>query len=101
MPWKNCGAVLRGSTMRPDPLPPSLRDLEDRLARRPRPEPVADFRARVLRAMTTARDRPVSGRSGRRWRLIWQAAAAVLLALNLGMSAANGIRFQRLATLAA
>ncbi len=82
--------------MRPDPLPPSLRDLEDRLARRPSPEPAADFRARVLGVVADERNRP--GPARRRWRLAWQAAAAVLLAMNLAMTAANGIRFQRLTT---
>jgi hypothetical protein len=33
--------------------------------------------------------------------LLWQAAAALVLALNLGMSAANGLRFRRVAALAA
>src|SRR5262245_27746848 len=85
--------------MRPDPLPPSLRDLEARLARRPAPEPGADFRARVLGAVADERDRPVPAR--RRWRLAWQAAAAIILAMNLAMSAANGIRFQPLTASAA
>jgi hypothetical protein len=43
----------------------------------------------------------VAERADRRWRLVWSVAAAVVLALNLGMSAANGIRFQRLYTAAA
>src|SRR5262245_55564517 len=80
--------------MNPEPLPPDLRDLEEQLARRSCPEPAADFRARVLSAM--ANSRPIPVRAGRRWRFVWRAAAAVLLALNLGMSVANGIRFQGL-----
>src|SRR5262245_31812093 len=86
--------------MPPDPLLPDPADLEDRLARRSCPEPAADFRARVLSAVAGARDQPAAQRPGRRWRL-WQAAAAVILALNVGMSAANGIRFHRLAATAA
>jgi len=78
-----------------------LRDLEERLAGRPCPEPAADFRARVLAAMTNSRTPSISRPAGRRWRLVWQAAAAVVLALNLGMSAANGMRFQRLTSHAA
>ena len=54
--------------MRPDPLPPSLRELEDLLAQRPCPGPAADFRARVLGAMTDARSLPIPERPGRRWR---------------------------------
>jgi hypothetical protein len=86
--------------MNPEPLPPSLRDLEDQLARRPGPEPTAEFRSRVLRSMADVRTLPVPKRTDWRWRLVWRAAAAVILALNLGMSAANGLRFQRLTALA-
>lgn len=86
--------------MNPEPLPPDLRDLEDQLARRPCPEAAAEFRARVLSAMASSQALPVSQPAARGWRLVWQAAAAVILALNLGMSAANGIRFQRLTPLA-
>jgi hypothetical protein len=84
--------------MLPDPLPPGPDDLEDQLARRPCPEPGADFRARVLRALADLRDRSTPERKGRRWRIVWQAAAALILALNLAMTVANGIRFQRLST---
>jgi hypothetical protein len=79
-----------------EPLPPSLRELEDQLARRPCPEPAVDFRALVLGALADSRARPLPERAGRCWGLVWRAAAAVVLALNLGMSAANGVRFQRL-----
>jgi hypothetical protein len=82
--------------MRSEPLPPDLRELQEQLARRPCPEPAADFRARVLSAMANADRLPVAARFARRWRLVWQVAAAVVLALNLGMSAANAVRFQRL-----
>jgi hypothetical protein len=50
--------------------------------------------------MANARGLPVSQRADRRWRLVGRAAAAVVLALNLGMTAANGARFQHLTTLA-
>jgi hypothetical protein len=83
--------------MNPDPLPSGLRELEDQLARRPCPEPAADFRACVLSAVMNSPALTLPGHADRRWSLIWQAAAAVVLALNLGMSVANGIRFQRLA----
>jgi hypothetical protein len=86
--------------MNPEPLPPNLRDLEERLAGRPCPEPAADFRARVLAAMTSSRTTSTSRPAGRRWRLVWRMAAAVILALNLGMSVANAVRFQRLTSLA-
>src|SRR5262249_564648 len=81
--------------MNPEPLPPDLRELEDRLARRPCPEPAADLRARILGAVAGARTPPETGRAGRRWRLAW-AAAAVVLAPHLGMSVANGVRFGHL-----
>jgi hypothetical protein len=86
--------------MNPEPLPPNLRDLEEQLAGRPCPEPAADFRARVLAAMTSSRTLPISRSAARRWRVVWQAAAAVVLALNLGMTVANGVRFQHLTSLA-
>src|SRR5262245_2920950 len=84
--------------MRPDPLRPSPRELEEQLARRSCPEPGADFRARVLGGMADTRDRPVVGHPPSRWRFVWRVAAAVILALNLGMSVANGLRFQRVTT---
>jgi hypothetical protein len=52
------------------------------------------LRARVVRAAAAAV--PVPIRQARRWGLVWRAAAVIVLALNLGMSAANGVRFQRL-----
>jgi hypothetical protein len=86
--------------MNPEPLPTSLRDLENQLAARPCPEQAADFRARVLAAMMSSRNLSIPQSAGRRWWLIWQ-AAAVILALNLGMSVANGVRFHRLTSLGA
>src|SRR5262245_34366018 len=81
--------------MNPEPLPPGLRELEAHLARRPCPGPASDFRARLLTAAAC-----VSPPAMRRWDLVWISAAAVVLALNLGMSAANGVRFQRLSATA-
>jgi hypothetical protein len=52
------------------------------------------LRARVLAAMSDVRS-PVPPAS--RWRRAWQAAAAIILILNLGMSIANGFRFERMA----
>jgi hypothetical protein len=82
--------------MNPEALPPNLRDLEELLARRPGPEPAADHRGRILGAIVSAETRTGSKSTGRHWRIVWQAAAAVIIALNLGMSAANGVRFERL-----
>jgi len=82
--------------MSPEALPPGLRELEDQLRRRPAPEPAADFRGRVLAALANAPAPPAAAPAGRRWRLVWQAAAAVVLGLNLGLSVANGFRFQRM-----
>ncbi len=82
--------------MNPKPLPPGARNLEDLLAHRPGPEPAADFRARILSALAASSSDGVSARPGPAWRLVWQAAAAVVLALNLAMCVANGQRYQRL-----
>jgi hypothetical protein len=79
-----------------EPLPPGLRELEQALARRPAPEPPADLRARVLSAMSA----PVPAaprRAAWHWGLAWKAAAAVVLALNLALTAANASRYRRLA----
>ena len=87
--------------MNPERFPPDWHDLEDQLARRACPEPAPNLRGRVLSAMTNARALPVSTLPAGRWRLVWRAAAAAVIVLNLAMSAANGIRFQRLTALAA
>jgi hypothetical protein len=71
-------------------LPPPD-DLEEQLARRPVPEPSADFRARVLRGLADAHGPPTG-----RWSLV-EVAVALLLALNLWMTVANMTRFQGLA----
>jgi hypothetical protein len=73
-------------------LPPPD-DLEEQLARRPGPEPSADFRGRVLRGMAAGRD---SAAADRRWPL-GEVTVAVVLALNLWMTVANTSRFQGLA----
>jgi hypothetical protein len=81
--------------MNRESLPPNLRDLETQLTGRTYREPPGTYRARVLEAMANAPTSQVN-QAGRRWNRLWQAAAAVILALNLGMSAANGVRFQSL-----
>jgi hypothetical protein len=72
--------------MNPPPLPDDLADLERRLADRPRPDPPAELRSRVLSAVSRAGP-PTDVGFG--W---FTAAAAVLalLAINLSMSVANG-----------
>src|SRR4051812_14413250 len=77
--------------MNPEALPPDLRKLEAQLARRPRPEPAPELRARIL----SAAGEPPPCRS-RGWQLL-AAAAVVVLVLNIGLSIINGVRFDRLA----
>jgi hypothetical protein len=79
-----------------EPLPPHLRELEEQLARRPCPEPPAELRARLLSAVREDWPPSVAERFRRPWAIAWRAAAAILLVLNLGLSAANGVRFARL-----
>ena len=76
--------------MMPDPLPPELRALERELAARPRPEPPADLRSRVLSAVMVERPspRPTPAQGGFGW-FVAATAAAVLLAINLSASVAN------------
>src|SRR5262245_16353704 len=74
--------------MRPEP------PTDESLARRSCPEPSADFRARLLAEMARTRER--TDRSARRWWLAGRIAALVVLALNLAMSAENGVRYHRL-----
>lgn len=87
--------------MTPEPLPPDLRELESLLTRRPTPQPDAAMRDRVFAALATDRDRvsmptQVASATSRVWTIGWRVAAAVVLLLNLGLSAANGVRFQSL-----
>ena len=90
--------------MTPDPLPPSLRELEELLTRRQAPQPDVAMRDRVLSAMAAERGgrsqcamptQAVSAMS-RRWTFAWRVAAAVVLLLNLSMSVATGVRIQSL-----
>jgi hypothetical protein len=71
--------------MDPAELPPDLAHLERRLAERPRQEPPADLRQRVLAALGRGCGREATGF----WRFVAAVAAAVVLAINLSMSAAN------------
>jgi hypothetical protein len=80
--------------MEPEPLPPDLRELEEQLARRPLPEPAADFRARVLVAVNAAS--PTESAHGTSWRRLLPVAAALMLVLNLALSVENGMRFHHL-----
>jgi hypothetical protein len=82
--------------MDPKPLPPELRELEEQLAHRTRPEPSAEFRARVIGGMSDAQSTTTSTTGRVRWRRVWQSAAAAALVLNLAMSIGNGIRFHQL-----
>jgi hypothetical protein len=77
-----------------EPLPPDLRELQDQLARRRLPEPSVGLRARLLDQMKDMAG-PTAPKAGR-WRLVWRLAAAVIVALNVGLSIDNGVRFQRL-----
>jgi hypothetical protein len=82
--------------MNPDPVSPNPQDLESLLARRRCPEPEAGLRECVLAAVRAELGRPARSRGARTWSRAWQAAAAVVLALNLALSAANGLRYQSL-----
>jgi hypothetical protein len=70
----------------PDPLPPDLLALERDLADRPRPEPSAELRGRVVAAARRERHRPA--RAGFP-RFAAAVAAAALVAINLSASVAN------------
>jgi hypothetical protein len=87
--------------MNPEHLPPALRDLEELLARRPGPEPAADYRARILSGMAQHAPARPSAATGRRSPWLWRTAAALVLALNLAMSVGNSARFRRLETVVA
>jgi hypothetical protein len=87
--------------MHPDPSPPDLPDLERFLTLRPCPEPGAGLRARILAAARAEQPRHARSRGARAWGLAWRAAAAVVLALNVALCAANGFRYQALPVRAA
>src|SRR5262245_54934272 len=71
--------------------PPNPDELERLLAGRPRPEPSAGLRQRVLAALAEPR-RPAP----RSWGPVWKVAVALVVALNLAMTVANGVRYQSL-----
>ena len=77
--------------MEPSDLPPEWEGLARRLAARPRPQPPADLRPRVLAAVRhELAAQPARARWG--WAGFWQyaaAAAGLLLVLNLAMSMGN------------
>ncbi len=87
--------------MNPDPSPPDLPDLERWLTLRPCPDPGAGLRNRILAAARSEQPRLAHSRGARARRLAWRAAAAVVLALNVALSAANGYRYQALPARAA
>src|SRR6185437_15095788 len=87
--------------MNPDPFPPDLPDLERWLALRPCPEPGAGLRDRILAAARAERPRLARSRGACAWGLAWRAAAAVVLALNVALSAANGFLYRALPVRAA
>jgi hypothetical protein len=72
-------------------LPPDLADVERRLLSRPAVEPSADFAGRVLSSVRDAlRHRPaVAVAPSSAWRSWAAVAAAVLVGINLSMSAAS------------
>jgi hypothetical protein len=75
-------------------LPPDLAEMELQLQQRPRQEPAEGFRRRVLAAVErTVRDE-VSLSSHSFWRFAAATAAAMLLAINFSMSAANDTNWQ-------
>ena len=68
-----------------DELPPELRDVSDLLSARPRVEPRADLRRRVLADVQAELARPRGGW----WRFAAGLAACLLVGLNLAMSSAG------------
>jgi hypothetical protein len=79
-----------------DPLLPDPSDVEQALAGRRCPEPSAGLRDRILTAVSAQRDAPRRPHPRKRWQHIWQAAAVIVVAANLWMTAANTVRFGRL-----
>jgi hypothetical protein len=70
-----------------DKLPLELAELEQRLVARPCPEPAAGLRRRVLGAVARELEQPAAPRLS--WTTMAVPAAAVLLWINLSMSAVN------------
>jgi hypothetical protein len=87
--------------MKSDPFPPDLPELERWLARRPCPEPGVELRDRILAAARSEQRLLARSRGTRAWGLAWRVAAAVVLALNVALSASNGFRYQALPVRAA
>jgi hypothetical protein len=83
--------------MRPDPPPPGPPDVEHELTGRTCPEPSQGLRDRILAAVSAERRTVPALPAGNPRKMVWQAAAVVVLALNLAMSVANGLRYQSLA----
>ncbi len=79
-----------------DPLPPDPSDVERALARRGCPEPSADLRGRILAALSAQRDAALRPLRRNRWSLVWQAAAALVVAANLWLSVTTTVRLGRL-----
>jgi hypothetical protein len=75
-----------------DPLLPDPSDVERALTRRWCPEPSADLRGRILAAVSEQRQAAARPLRRNRWNVVWQAAAAVIVAGNLWMTAANTVR---------
>jgi hypothetical protein len=79
-----------------NPLPPDPSDVEQALARRSCPEPSADLRERILTAVSAERDDTARPLRRQRWKNVWQAAAALVVVVNLWMTAVNTARIGRL-----
>jgi hypothetical protein len=79
-----------------DPLLPDPSDVEQALARRSCPEPSADLRDRILSAVSAQRRFSTRVPLRNRYKHLWQAAAAIVLAANLWMTAANTLRVDQL-----
>jgi hypothetical protein len=84
-----------------DPLLPDPSDVEHMIARRSCLEPSADLRDRILTVVSAQRRCPAPASLRNRWKPVWQAAAAIVLAVNLWMTVANTLRVRRLAPIAA
>ena len=75
--------------MNSDRLPPELQRLERELAARPRPQPSADLRDRIVGQMQSAlvRNGLVREGSRNRWTFVVALAISVMLWMNLSLSA--------------
>jgi hypothetical protein len=84
-----------------DPLLPSPDEVQQALARRSCPEPSADLRDRILNAVSAQRRLAAIVRPRNRWRPVWQAAAAIVVAMNLWMTVDNAAQINHQALIAA